>query len=192
MTAYDITPAATTPTDQVAATAGVFVVKSEPSQKSIKDSIIQMVRIALDMATTLNEPERAEVMESCWVLCRPQIPVDPAVRADLTAHDPNQRLAQGVQVRQDASWTSSTGGSDGSTKTSVLDDEWLDAEQVAAYLQLSPKAVRDGANRGKLPGHKYPANSKRGRWLFRKSELDKTLTKPARQRRLVEQSILWS
>ena len=71
----------------------------------------------------------------------------------------------------------------------VVADGWWEVEQAAAYLNLTPKTVREGAAKGTLPGHKYPAGSRRGRWRFRKSELDKVLTKPSRQRRTVEPSV---
>jgi len=51
-------------------------------------------------------------------------------------------------------------------------DEWWETERVASYLRLKPAAVREGAARGRLPGHKYPLNSKRGRWRFKQEELD--------------------
>ena len=65
----------------------------------------------------------------------------------------------------------------------TADDEWWDAERVAAYLNLTPKTVREGAVKGTLPGHKYPAGSSRGRWRFKQAELDRFLNKrvPARK-----------
>jgi excisionase family DNA binding protein len=56
-------------------------------------------------------------------------------------------------------------------------DGWLDVEQVAAYLKLTPKTVREGAAKGTLLGHKYPPRCIRGRWRFKKDELDKGLAK---------------
>lgn len=54
---------------------------------------------------------------------------------------------------------------------------WWTCEQAAEHLGLSPKTIREGAAKGTLPGHKYPLNSKRGRWRFRRDELDSWLTK---------------
>ena len=79
--------------------------------------------------------------------------------------------------------------SDESAKTGVPDSDWLETEEVAKYLQLTPKTVREGAARGSLPGHKYPARSTRGRWRFKKDELDKFLKKPAPHRHLPQESI---
>ncbi len=53
--------------------------------------------------------------------------------------------------------------------------QWMDTDDVADYLQVSPKAVRQAANRGDLPGHKFPPNRKQGRWRFRKEEVDKAM-----------------
>lgn len=70
------------------------------------------------------------------------------------------------------------------------DDAWMETEQVAAYLNLTPKTVREGAARGTLPGHKYPAKCIRGRWRFKKDELDRSLIKRCGSRnRAVEQSV---
>ncbi|GEM_PF-1722776 len=63
------------------------------------------------------------------------------------------------------------------------DDVWWSVEQAASYLNLTPRAVREGASKGWLPGHKYPVRSPRGRWRFKKDELDKFLMKPAPPRR---------
>lgn len=59
-------------------------------------------------------------------------------------------------------------------------DGWMECDEVAEYLKLKPKAVRYGAARGVLPGHKYPAGSIRGRWRFRKEELDEYLNRKPR------------
>lgn len=55
--------------------------------------------------------------------------------------------------------------------------EWMDTEGVANYLQVSVKAVRQAANRGDLPGHKFPPNRRQGRWRFRKDDIDKAMCK---------------
>lgn len=70
-------------------------------------------------------------------------------------------------------------------------DEWLETEQVAVYLNLTPKTVREGAARGTLPGCKYPPRSIRGKWRFKKDDLDKFLKRrqpPARQQ-AIERSV---
>ena len=69
------------------------------------------------------------------------------------------------------------------------DDGWMESDEVAAYLRLTPKTVREGAARGTLPGHKYPARSRRGRWLFKQDELDKFLKTPATQRREAAETV---
>lgn len=71
----------------------------------------------------------------------------------------------------------------------TVDNGWLNVDQVAGYLQLTPKAVREGAAKGTLLGHKYPEGSRRGRWLFKKAEIDKKLMKPPRHRRSQQTSI---
>lgn len=72
-------------------------------------------------------------------------------------------------------------GCDASKRNDLIDqthdDGWWKCEKAAAYLGFSPKAVREGAFKGTLPGHKYPANSKRGRWRFKRDELDGWLSK---------------
>jgi len=57
---------------------------------------------------------------------------------------------------------------------------YLSTEEAADYLGMSPKAIREGAARGDLPGHKYPRGSRRGRWRFRRRELDRFLKKPSK------------
>ena len=60
---------------------------------------------------------------------------------------------------------------------------YISTEEAAEYLDLSPKAVRNMAARGVLPGRKVPPGSTRGRWVFKKLALDKCLAKkPNRQR----------
>ncbi len=61
-------------------------------------------------------------------------------------------------------------------------DDWLETEQAAVYLNLTPKTVREGAVKGTLPGHKYPLNSRRGRWRFKRDELDSWLSRKPRVR----------
>ena len=71
------------------------------------------------------------------------------------------------------------------------DDNWWGVEQAATYLKLTPKTVREGAARGILPGCKYPPRSIRGKWRFKKEDLDKHLKSrqaPAR-RQAIERSI---
>ena len=68
-------------------------------------------------------------------------------------------------------------------------DEWWETERAAKYLNLTAKTVREGAAKKTLPGHKYPANSNRGRWLFKKDELDRFLQRPATHRKPVEISV---
>ncbi|MBN1669493.1 MAG: helix-turn-helix domain-containing protein [Kiritimatiellae bacterium] len=63
------------------------------------------------------------------------------------------------------------------------DDGWMSTEEAALYLALSPKAVRRGAAAGHLPGHKYPPNSKRGRWRFKRQELDERMRRQPHTRR---------
>ena len=70
-------------------------------------------------------------------------------------------------------------------------DEWWDAKQAAEYLKFTPKSVRNGAAKGLLPGHKYPPHSRRGCWRFKKAELDKALTKPARPKISIEEPSIW-
>ena len=62
----------------------------------------------------------------------------------------------------------------------IRDDNWMSVHEAAEYLGLSIKAVRYGALRRALPGHKYPSNSRRGRWRFKKEELDGTLNRKPR------------
>jgi excisionase family DNA binding protein len=61
-------------------------------------------------------------------------------------------------------------------------EDWLETEQAAVYLNLTPKTVREGAVKGTLPGHKYPLNSRRGRWRFKRVELDSWLSRKPRVR----------
>ena len=68
-------------------------------------------------------------------------------------------------------------------------DEWWETERAAAYLRLTPKTVREGVVKGTLPGHKYPAGSSRGRWRFKKAELDRFLNKRPSPRRTVAETI---
>jgi hypothetical protein len=60
---------------------------------------------------------------------------------------------------------------------------WLNTEQAARHVGLSERAVRVGAQRGSIPGHKYPRGSKRGRWMFRRAELDDLILKGRTKRR---------
>lgn len=62
----------------------------------------------------------------------------------------------------------------------IAADEWMETDQAAEYLKLTCKTVREGAVKGTLPGHKYPANSRRGRWRFKKMELDDFLNRKPR------------
>ncbi|MGK0256956.1 MAG: excisionase family DNA binding protein [Candidatus Azotimanducaceae bacterium] len=66
------------------------------------------------------------------------------------------------------------------SKRAGAPDAWMETEEVAKYLGLQPKTVREGAARGTLPGHKYPPGSKRGRWLFKRAEIDRWLTRKPR------------
>jgi excisionase family DNA binding protein len=68
-------------------------------------------------------------------------------------------------------------------------EEWWTTDEVADYLKLSKRAVRDGATSGNLPAHKYPEGSERGVWRFRRSEIDQWLLKRPRQRQKKELSI---
>ena len=68
-------------------------------------------------------------------------------------------------------------------------DEWWETEQAAAYLHLTAKTVREGVVRGTLPGHKYPAGSSRGRWRFKKAELDKFLNRRVPARRAAAETV---
>lgn len=70
-------------------------------------------------------------------------------------------------------------------------DEWMDTVQAASYLGLTPKAVREGAARGSLPGCKYPLRSIRGVWRFKKDDLDRFLKRgqAASRRRATEPSV---
>lgn len=61
------------------------------------------------------------------------------------------------------------------------DGRWLDSEEAARYLGLTSRAVRAGANAGRIPGHKYPAGCRRGRWKFRKTELDRWMERRPRR-----------
>jgi excisionase family DNA binding protein len=54
-------------------------------------------------------------------------------------------------------------------------DRYMSTREVADYLGLSEKAVQVRTNRGDLPGHKFPPNSRRGCWRFLKAEVDKWL-----------------
>ena len=77
---------------------------------------------------------------------------------------------------------------DGGDTTAATDD-WMETDQVAAYLKLTPKAVREGAAKGTLLGHKYPARSIRGRWRFKKDELDRGLNKRCGSPRRAAESV---
>lgn len=54
---------------------------------------------------------------------------------------------------------------------------YWNCEQTAKYVKLTPKTVREGALKGTLPGHKYPAQSSRGRWRFKREEIDRWLSR---------------
>jgi hypothetical protein len=85
-----------------------------------------------------------------------------------------QIIITGTNLRIIQSSSCEGGGSysgNASHSTESNDDVWWDCEGAAAYLHMTPKSVREGAARGTLPGHKYPLNSKRGRWKFRRDEL---------------------
>jgi excisionase family DNA binding protein len=68
-------------------------------------------------------------------------------------------------------------------------DIWMTVADVADYLKLSPRAIRDGATSGRLPAHKYPAGSDRGQWRFRRDELDKQLSRKPKAHQMKEISI---
>jgi len=68
-----------------------------------------------------------------------------------------------------------------STVDAGQDSGWWTTEQAAAYLKLKVKTVREGALRGRIPGHKYPEDSPRGVWRFKKRELDRFLTGKAKK-----------
>jgi excisionase family DNA binding protein len=68
-------------------------------------------------------------------------------------------------------------------------DDWMTTEQVADYLHLTPKTIREGAVKKTLPGHKYPPRCRRGRWRFKKDDIDRFLRKPAPPRRLPEPTV---
>ena len=76
--------------------------------------------------------------------------------------------------------------------TATAGDGWLGVEEVAAYLNLTPKTVREGAAKGTLPGHKYPADSIRGRWRFKKDELDRKLNKRSGSSRRAVEETVWN
>ncbi|MCA9761372.1 MAG: helix-turn-helix domain-containing protein [Streptococcus sp.] len=52
----------------------------------------------------------------------------------------------------------------------VVETEWLDTEQAAAYLQISPGSLRNMVSDGRIPHYKL---QRRNRYL--KSELDKLI-----------------
>jgi excisionase family DNA binding protein len=56
-------------------------------------------------------------------------------------------------------------------------DEWWGVEKAAQYLGLKPKTVRENAADGILPGRKFPPNSTRGKWRFKKEALDRFLNR---------------
>ncbi len=70
-------------------------------------------------------------------------------------------------------------------------DDWVDTETAASYLDLTPKTVREGAARGTLPGCKYPPRSIRGKWRFKKEDLDRFLKRrqSAPRQQMVERSV---
>ena len=51
----------------------------------------------------------------------------------------------------------------------------MNSEEAGRYLGMSKKTIAEGAAREEIPGHKFPPGSKRGKWRFRKNELDKWL-----------------
>ena len=60
-------------------------------------------------------------------------------------------------------------------------ETYLTTKEAAKYLRMEPKAVREGAARGEVPGHKYPPGSRRGQWRFKRRELDRWLKKGERK-----------
>lgn len=56
-------------------------------------------------------------------------------------------------------------------------DEWWGVERAAEYLGLKPKTVRENAASGVLSGRKFPPNSSRGKWRFKKEALDRCLNR---------------
>ena len=75
----------------------------------------------------------------------------------------------------------STTAKDSITENGQDDGGWWTTEQAAGYLKLTVKTVREGAVKGRIPGHKYPENSQRGVWRFKKRELDRFLTGRAKK-----------
>jgi len=75
------------------------------------------------------------------------------------------------------------------TKASPPVDGWMNCDEVADYLHLTRRAVRDGAANGNLPAHKYPVGSRRGVWRFKRDELDSLLAKKSKERQIKKVSV---
>ena len=171
----------------------------------MKPTTYTIVKASLDGDDTITASDREAILKVCREPCGVQNQPQPTASANSGITRTNQRLARGSELRQDVdqfAGTSHSGtvsvdwsamptatSSDDSMKTVVLDSDWLETEQVAAYLHLTPKTVREGAARGSLPGHKYPFGSSRGRWRFKASELDDWMTRVPRKTRLKGASV---
>lgn len=63
----------------------------------------------------------------------------------------------------------------------ITEDGYMSTKEAARYLGLSPKAVRNMARRGDIPGDQLPHKKRRGRWRFKKRDLDKWLKRRRRR-----------
>jgi excisionase family DNA binding protein len=68
-------------------------------------------------------------------------------------------------------------------------DAWLKVSEVAKYLGMSEKAVRNNAAKGNIPASKMPKNSNRGTWMFKKDDIDSYLKKAPKKRKPANLSI---
>jgi hypothetical protein len=90
--------------------------------------------------------------------------------------------AEGATAAEPAEAVSAEAAPDEPTKTSS--DLWLKVPQVAKYLGMSEKAVRNNAAKGNIPASKMPKNSNRGTWMFKKDDIDSYLKKAPKKRKI--------
>lgn len=59
--------------------------------------------------------------------------------------------------------------------------DWMNTDEVAAHLGVAVKTVRKSAERGELRGVKFPPGSRKGRWRFKREDIEQALRqkKPA-------------
>ena len=59
-----------------------------------------------------------------------------------------------------------------------MDNQWLTANEAAAYLKVQPRTILKWAKEGSVPAHRL-SGCKRVTWRFLKSELDDMLSPPS-------------